>query len=493
MQPGHDAIIAKPLRRAGSSIAFGGAFAAAILIGGIALIYYAREGLTLSHYDARAHMVVARRVVDSLTPGWRQFGAVWLPLPHLILLLPVQVDWIYRTGYAAALLSTIALAGGLASLASTVYRRTRSAPAAIVAPLLILLNPDVLYLQSTPMTEPLLFGLSLLAVTAVDRWAASPDLRHARGAGWVLALLVWTRYEGWCIAAALVMLAAALSRGRVRPVAAMAGRPLAAIMVFLALSWASTGRWFVSSGFFVPDNPSAHHAARSFHEVWATSIELGGSALIAAGGAGAVCLIVRRAGGLLALLALAAAGALPFAAFYEGHPHRVRYMVPLVVAAGALTSAAIAALPRRIQAIAAALTLALVLWQRPPFDARAPMVLEAQWETPFRLQREAVTAYLRREWDHTPMLASMGSLGHYMQESSAAGIQLKNFLHEGNGDLWIAALDSPRAHVNWVLVEERAEGGDLLFARSRADPAFLSGFTRVAEGGGVALYRRSAR
>jgi hypothetical protein len=47
--------------------------------------------------------------------------------------------------------------------------------------------------------------------------------------------------------------------------------------------------------------------------------------------------------------------------------------------------------------------------------------------------------------------------------------------------------------VNWVLVEERAEGGDLLFARSRADPAFLSGFTRVAEGGGVALYRRSAR
>jgi hypothetical protein len=29
---------------------------------------YAHQGLTLSHYDAKAHLVVARRVLDSLTP-----------------------------------------------------------------------------------------------------------------------------------------------------------------------------------------------------------------------------------------------------------------------------------------------------------------------------------------------------------------------------------------------------------------------------------------
>ncbi len=131
-----------------------------------------------------------------------------------------------------------------------------------------------------------------------------------------------------------------------------------------------------------------------------------------------------------------------------------------------------------------------MLWQRAPLDTQAPMVLEAQWETPFRLQRAAVTAYLATTYDGTPILASMGSLGHYMQETSHAGFRLANFLHEGNGDLWAAALRGPARHVRWVLTEERAEGGDELAQRARADPAFLQGFTRVAEGGGLVLYRR---
>ena len=44
-----------------------------------AAVFYHRLGLSLAHYDARAHLVVARRVFDSLTPGWQQVGAVWLP------------------------------------------------------------------------------------------------------------------------------------------------------------------------------------------------------------------------------------------------------------------------------------------------------------------------------------------------------------------------------------------------------------------------------
>ena len=57
-------------------------FVATTTVGAAAATYYAMQGLTLSHYDARAHIVVARRVTDSLTPGWRQFGAVWLPRPQ---------------------------------------------------------------------------------------------------------------------------------------------------------------------------------------------------------------------------------------------------------------------------------------------------------------------------------------------------------------------------------------------------------------------------
>jgi hypothetical protein len=39
-----------------------------LLIGTAAALVYSHRGLTLSHYDAKAHLVVARRVLDSLTP-----------------------------------------------------------------------------------------------------------------------------------------------------------------------------------------------------------------------------------------------------------------------------------------------------------------------------------------------------------------------------------------------------------------------------------------
>ena len=71
---------------------------AAAIGGAIVALHYHRLGLTLSHYDARGHLIVSRRVIDSITPGWQQIGAVWLPLPHLLNMIPVQLDFFYRTG-----------------------------------------------------------------------------------------------------------------------------------------------------------------------------------------------------------------------------------------------------------------------------------------------------------------------------------------------------------------------------------------------------------
>jgi hypothetical protein len=42
-----------------------------------------------------------------------------------------------------------------------------------------------------------------------------------------------------------------------------------------------------------------------------------------------------------------------------------------------------------------------------------------------------------------------------------------------------------------MLIEEKAEGGDMLAQIARRQPAFLDGFTRVCEGAGLALYRRN--
>jgi len=89
-------------------------------------------------------------------------------------------------------------------------------------------------------------------------------------------------------------------------------------------------------------------------------------------------------------------------------------------------------------------------------------------------------------------MASMGSLGHYMQQMSEQGFAIKDFLHEGNGDIWGAALWGPGRFVKWILIEESAEGGDVLAIRARTNPSFLEGFVRVVESGGVALFVRNA-
>jgi len=120
------------------------------------------------------------------------------------------------------------------------------------------------------------------------------------------------------------------------------------------------------------------------------------------------------------------------------------------------------------------------------------MVLEAQLDRPNGFERrDKVTSYLLRHRQGEKVLVSFGSLSHYVHELSAAGFRVRDFIHEGNDVIWNAALEHPYAHAGWILAEERAEGGDVLSARAAEDPKrFLENFERVAEGGGVALYRR---
>jgi hypothetical protein len=466
----------------------------ALVAGSVAAVHYAQAGLTLSHYDARAHLVVSRRIVDSLTPGWKQIGAVWLPLPHLLNMPVVQWDWAYRTGFPSTAISVAAVAAGLACLSAFLFRHTQSTAVAAMTPLVLLLNPNVLFLQSTPMTEPLLIGLSLASLFLVDEWAARGDRSSLTRAGGAILALALTRYEGWFVAAALVAGGAWARRGHgTRDALRLVPFLAAAVIGFLLLSKASTGLWFVSSGFFEVDVALLHRPLVVLRHIVDGTWALSGPLLLASGVAGAalaIVLCIRGQSRVLLLLALAAAAALPAYAFYQGHPFRIRYMVPIVVACAALAFLPVAQLPRRLQWPAAAALTALILAQSPPLDADAPMVVEAQWETPHRRGREVVTQYLEAYWDGTPILASMGSLGHFMQESSSAGLGIADYVHEGNGGLWAAASRTPARYVRWMLIEERAEGGDLFAARARDDDQYLEGLERVAEGGGVVLYRR---
>src|SRR5687768_3091280 len=118
--------------------------ALAAILGTSAAAVYWRAGLSLSHYDARAHLVVARRIFDSLTPSWEQIGAVWLPLPHVLNALPVQIDWMYRTGASAIAISIACFALTTACVAQLVLTITGSMTGALLAAEMFALNPNVL-------------------------------------------------------------------------------------------------------------------------------------------------------------------------------------------------------------------------------------------------------------------------------------------------------------------------------------------------------------
>jgi len=474
---------------------------AAVLLGAALALHYAWAGLTLSHYDAKGHLVVARRILDSLTPGWVQIGAVWLPLPHLLNLIPVQVDVLYRTGGFGVGLSVLAFGATVLFLAMLVLDATRSRAAAVLASVVVALNPDVLYLQSTPMTEPLLMALTTAAAWLTIRALRSGIEKDVRRAGLAMAAACLTRYEAWPITTSLLLLSLLalvwqrhLLVDAIRRVGRLTMYPALAGLLFLALSRATVGEWFVNSGFFVADNVAMHRPWRALVSVWWGAHELTSYPLAILGVLGLLLLVVRavRARELASwvpAIALVGAAALPWYAFYSGHPFRIRYMIPLIPVVGLGVGYAIG-FAGRAKPIVAVLVLAALVAGPTPLDTSAPMVLEAQWDRDHRAGRAQVAAYLRRHWDGDPIMASMGSLAHFMQELSQEGYRIRDFLHEGNGDIWLAALEYPDPHVEWMLIEEVAEGGDMLAVRARERPGFLAGYRRVAEGGGVALYRR---
>jgi hypothetical protein len=475
---------------------------ATAIVGIAAAIDYARAGLALSHYDARAHLVVARRILDSLMPGWQQVGAVWLPLPHVLNMVPVQVDAWYRSGASAIAISIGSMALAAGSLASFVIRRTGSIAAATAGAMLLLANPNVLYLQSTPMTEPLLFGTTILAVVLTADWLDRGAPQQATAPGVALIAACMTRYEAWPVCATLLLLACAvLVRRGTRPrdallkVARLSLYPAAAIALFLVNSRWTVGAWFVSSGFFVAENDAFGQPLVAWDQVREGLLRLSGTAVVWPAYAAALLVLAifvrdRTRASLVLVLALAAAAALPWYAYLQGHPFRIRYAVPLVVACAAVVSAGIAVLPKRVRGVVAALVVFAALWQVSPLDRSAPVVAESQRDSQNAIGRRTVTTYLVAHHDGQPIMMSMGSLAHYMHDLSREGFCVHDFLHEGNGDVWKAAMEfGPRAYVRWVAVEERAEGGDAVYQRSQQLRTFLDGFERVAEGGGVALYR----
>ena len=182
---------------------------AALLLALLALLVCFPRGYLLLYGDAVAHLGIARRILDSHNPGLVQLGGVWLPLPHLLMLPFVQQMGWWQNGLAGAWPSLLCYIAGVAGF----YRLTRYLLLprwAVVATAFYALNPNLLYLSTTAMTEPLFLALliwtTLLTVECLEAVRAGRDAVVARRLlllGIFILAAVYTRYDGWILGAAV--------------------------------------------------------------------------------------------------------------------------------------------------------------------------------------------------------------------------------------------------------------------------------------------------
>ena len=182
------------------------------------LWYYAHQQILL-YGDAVAHINIARRVLDnrSWLSSFFQLGTVWLPLPHILMLPFVWSKALWMSGIAGSIPSMAAYVLGALGIFRLVSARAPQS-AAYLAAGIYALNPNLLYMQTTAMNEPLYLAFFIWAIVYFDEWlrglsgeaAASaqgrPPERALEGCGMALAGGAATRYDGWFFGAIMGVL-----------------------------------------------------------------------------------------------------------------------------------------------------------------------------------------------------------------------------------------------------------------------------------------------
>lgn len=206
----------------------------AAFISVFSFLYYQRQGDILLYGDAVAHINIARRVFDSQTPGLLQLGTVWLPLPHLLILpfiVPMRL-WQSGTGgsipsMAAFILSVLGIFRLVpAVLVGNEEAGTSAKVVAWAAAILYAANPNLIYMQATAMGEALYLAFFIWALVYFAEFmgAGGADARNTSIAntrpekkagcltksGLCLAAACLTRYDGWFLAAVMIIVALAI-------------------------------------------------------------------------------------------------------------------------------------------------------------------------------------------------------------------------------------------------------------------------------------------
>lgn len=488
----------------------------------------------LNYGDAVAHLQIARRVIDGHNPGFRQLGSVWLPLPHLLLMPFVAVYAWWANGIAGLIPSALAYIAGCVGI----YRLARhwlSPAAATVALLFYGINPNLLYLQTTAMTEPLFLCELIWAIVWLVEWHASladrpgGSPRRLWQIAFVLVASVYTRYDGWILAfLAWVAIGILLLRRR----------QLGSVHFWLAslVVAAAPIAWFTYNAVIFGDwlefargpysakaieirttHPGSGPPHPGWHNPWVSLLffgraaeidaaaELWGDRLLALSALGIAwgCFTARKRGYLWTLLLWLPAPFYSYSVAYGSVPifipkwwphswYNTRYGMELLPAF-ALAMAFVAALvlgavrefkPARsshlARYVAAGLYL-LVIWNAWKVTAEKPLTfiegiknIEAR-----RPLEQQIPPVLRSLLDTRPGAQVLMKTSVYPNLVAFTGIPLRQTINEGDGPLYSAALAAPAQQAAIVV----AFDGDDIAAAVAAHPAGLTAIGRYAAPG----------
>lgn len=164
-----------------------------------AVLYFYLQNSILVNYDAFARLNIARKVIDNLTPGISQLGGLWLPLPQLMFVPFIWSDFLWHTGLAGAIISSISFIFGSVYLAKTAYLITKDLKASCIVLLIFVTNQNILLMQSSPMSESF-FLLCLIMVTYfLTQWVQTASTGHLLASAFWVMIGTLTRYEGYFV------------------------------------------------------------------------------------------------------------------------------------------------------------------------------------------------------------------------------------------------------------------------------------------------------
>jgi len=488
----------------------------AIAASAAAAIWSATTHSMVLYGDSRAHLDVARHVTDGLRTGPTQLGSVWLPMPHILLVPFAAVRMLWRSGAAGAIVGGACYVYACIRVFNLVDEITFDRVAAWVGFLLFAANLNLLYLQSTALTEPVLLAFLVGATLHLARWMRTLAVRELLWAAMLTLFATLTRYEGWAYlaAGAALVLLWSLRRDRRRNASeanvvlyAVVGSYGIVLWLIYNLTIFHDALYFLRS----PYSASVMNGAYGRFGLLGTKgnivesvltygwdvLTIIGPAVVAAAGAAIVAVLVlrhpQRVRTLFVLALLAAPVLFEVVSLYVGQTTiRVPQRPPFQMYNDRY---GLMALP--VCAVALAVVVSRRRWLGALLTGVAAIgLVAAGFGTPLALadgrrgissatggHPEIAAAYLHHHYRGGRVLADDSEASNPIW---AADLNLREFVTPGFHPFWDRAIVAPAGHVRWII----AIPGDAISTDMARHPDRFASFRPVLTDRDVHLYRR---